>query len=422
MKIALITYEFYPRSGGISHALTSMCKSFQDKEHKIYVFNPFYKAIRIFNILDKNIYKIKDILLLLQKKKFFHISLMSIWSIIKTKKISSTDKLMIILNLLLKPPLLITTLKNIISLYPYFKKFDFDIIFGGTVGERVLPFIITLSVIFNKKVVAFAHGNEFLVRTPFSLKTYYLRNLDHIILSNRRMRSLIKRIHHLKDSNMSVVNLGLNVEDYILKENREDLRREFSISRGEFILLSVGRHVSRKRFDLVIKALSLIRKFKPDLNIKYILIGDGPVTSKLKELTKALDLEKTVQFLGRTDNLIRNKYLKLSDVFVMPSVEEKESIEGFGIVFLEANYFKLPVIGSYSGGVGEAIVNEETGLLIKPNDVNDLKEKILYLYDNKDKRILMGNRGFERVVREFSTEKIYHDYINLFSNLLQNQD
>lgn len=422
MKIALITYEFYPRTGGISHALTSICKSFQDKEHKIYVFNPYYKAIRIFNILDRNIYKIKDVLLLLQEKKFLYFSLISIWSIIKTKKILFTDKLMIILNLLLKPPLLITTLNNIILLYPYFKKFDFDIIFGGTVGERVLPFIIALSVIFNKKVVAFAHGNEFLVRSSFSLKTYYLRNLDHIILSNRRMRSLIKKIHHLKDSNISVVNLGLNVEDYILQESKEELRREFNISNREFILLSVGRHVSRKRFDLVIKALDLIQKFKQDLNIKYILIGEGPVTSELKELTKALNLEKTVQFLGKADRIIRNKYFKLSDVFVMPSVEEKESIEGFGIVFLEANYFKLPVIGSYSGGVVEAIINEETGLLIKPNDVNDLKEKILYLYENKDKRILMGNKGFERVVREFNTEKIYHDYVNLFSNLLQNQD
>ena len=164
------------------------------------------------------------------------------------------------------------------------------------------------------------------------------------------------------------------------------MRNEINVSNNSYILLSVGRHVSRKKFDLVIKAISEIKKKKPDLDIKYYLIGKGPETLNLKELTKYLKLENQIFFLGSVDNLVRNKYYKISDVFLMPSIKERESIEGFGIVYLEANYYNIPVIGTTSGGVAEAIEHMKNGLFVKPNDEMDLVEKILFLYKNRDKR------------------------------------
>ncbi|KKK97644.1 hypothetical protein LCGC14_2650670, partial [marine sediment metagenome] len=63
------------------------------------------------------------------------------------------------------------------------------------------------------------------------------------------------------------------------------------------------------------------------MKIKYYLIGEGGETPRLKKMTKLIDLEKEVEFLGFTDIETRDKYYKLSDVFIMPSVIEKESIE-----------------------------------------------------------------------------------------------
>ena len=103
----------------------------------------------------------------------------------------------------------------------------------------------------------------------------------------------------------------------------------------------------------------------------------------------------------------------------MPSSSEKESIEGFGIVFLEASYYELPVIGSFSGGIVEAIVNNKTGFLIKPNNLDDLVEKILYLYNNPEIRAKMGRDGHNRVVQEFNSERIYQDYMNSFLKFIK---
>ncbi|MHA1414588.1 MAG: glycosyltransferase family 4 protein [Promethearchaeota archaeon] len=153
--------------------------------------------------------------------------------------------------------------------------------------------------------------------------------------------------------------------------------------------------------------------------IKYYLVGSGETTEYLKKLTKQLNLESYVIFLGRCDELTRNKYYKLSDLFVMPSVTKNKSVEGFGIVFLEANFYKVPTIGSFSGGISEAIVNGETGLLTKPNDLKDLVNKIKYLYENPEIRKKMGEAGHKRVVNKFNWDKLIYDYINLFERVLK---
>ena len=128
-------------------------------------------------------------------------------------------------------------------------------------------------------------------------------------------------------------------------------------------------------------------------------------------------LEDDVIFLGKCDTLTRNKFYKLSDLFLMPSAREKNSIEGFGVVYLEANYYKVPVIGSKIMGVSESIINGETGFLVKPNNLEDLVEKIVYLYENETVRKSMGEKGYKRVIEKYNWENIINDYIDFFKNL-----
>jgi phosphatidylinositol alpha-1,6-mannosyltransferase len=228
-------------------------------------------------------------------------------------------------------------------------------------------------------------------------------------------------MHHLKDKQIEIINVGINLEDYEVIETKEELRKELGITSDTFVLLSVGRHVPRKKFDLVIKAVHTIKQSGSSLNLKYYLVGEGKETSNLKKLIKDLSLENEVILLGRISTEKRNKFFKLSDLFLMPSVTEKDNIEGFGIVFLEANYFKVPVIGSATGGVVDAIINKKTGFLVIPNNLEDLIEKILLLSQNKTLRTRMGEFGHQRVINLFTWDKIVRDYINLFSNLLDSK-
>lgn len=416
MKICLITDNFIPTIGGVSNVLGNIYKQFQETNHKLYVINQLSQNNDVFKLLRTKTFSNKDLLKFFKSKKFYKFLAFSFCKIITDTKISLNNRIHLILYLITKPKLLIRVIYNIEGLYPFLKQLDFDILLAGQSGW-LLPLVFVLSRIFNKKLVTMAYGNDFLIRSSLTLKSYYFRNTDKIIVINRQMKKIIKKMHGLDEKQLEIIYVGLNLEEFEVNKTKKEIREEFNIPEKEFILLSVGRHVPRKKFDLVIKAVSEIKKLNPSINIKYVLIGEGKETPYLKNLSKQLNIEKQIEFLGSCETEKRNKYYKLSDVFLMPVQTKKNDIEGFGIVFLEANYYKVPVIGTATGGIVEAIKDGETGFLIKPNDLNDLVEKILHLYNDEELRKKMGEIGHSRVLNEFSWNKIINDYIYVFENL-----
>ncbi len=413
----MITDDFYPKLGGIAHTLMNLYKKISKTEHELIIFNPYYR--------EKNIYKLitprrkityRDIISAFKKKWFYTINFRIFWKTLTYKTVPIATRIKLILYLLTKPKIFINCLENITRLFPCLKSIDFDLISCSHSGW-ILPLTFLLSRIFDKKIVTLAHGNDFLIKNPLTLKTYYFKSVDKIIVSNKLMKQYIEKIHHLSKNKVEIIYRGVSVEDSEIPIPKEELRKKYNIPEDHFIMVSVGRHNKRKRFDLVIRAISEIKKRVSDLKLKYFLIGEGNETSKLKQLSQDLNLKNYVKFLGPCENSMRNEYYKLSDLFLMPAITKKRNIEGFGIVFLEANYYKLPVIGTATGGIKEAIVDNETGFLIKPNDLSDLVEKILYLQNNKEDRKRMGENGYQRVLREYTWEKIAEDYIKLFKSL-----
>lgn len=95
-------------------------------------------------------------------------------------------------------------------------------------------------------------------------------------------------------------------------------------------------------------------------------------------------------------------------------------MEGFGLVFLEANLFKVPVIGASSGGIKEAIINGKSGFLIEPNDIHGLIEKINFLYNNQEIKTEMGEYGQKRVITNFNWEELIQKYFKLFNEINEN--
>ncbi|MHA1195498.1 MAG: glycosyltransferase family 4 protein [Promethearchaeota archaeon] len=419
MNIGLITYEFYPELGGVAHHLTSLCKSFKKPFHKLYIFNNSYKNNEIFSILDDRNYNFKDIFLFFKKPSLIYYLLLSVIKLLCQKKVKLSDKIKMIMYIFTSPNLLIKTINNISILLKYFKKLKIDLVFAGSTFANVLPLSYIIAKIIRKKIIALTYGNDFLTRSPFYFKTSFFKNLDKLIVISKKNEYYVKKIHKLDERKIEVIHLGLILKEYEIEKSKEELREEFNIPKDYFIILSVGRHVPRKNFDLVIKAVHEIVSENKDINLKYFLVGSGETTEYLKELAKQLNLESQITFLGRCDELTRNKYYKLSDIFIMPSITKKKSVEGFGIVFLEANFYKVPTIGSFSGGISEAIVNGETGLLIKPNNLQDLVNKIKFLYENLEIRKKMGEAGHKRVVNEFNWDKLIFNYINLFESILK---
>ena len=417
MKILLITDDFYPNVGGIANVLTNFHKFFQKENHEIYVINPYSTGKNVFNNL-KISSRTSDLLYYLRKKDFIFNTTLSLWKIISSMEIPFSYRIKLILHFLTKPLIFIKVMDNINILYPFLKKIDFDLIFSGN-SSWILPLNYILSKLLKKKLVTIAYGLDFLVHSRLALRTYYFRSTEKIIVITNQTKNLIKKIHHLKDSQVKVISVGVNLDDLKIEDTKEDLRRKFNISSDSKILLSVGRHVERKNFGLVITALGEIKKIRPNVSIQYFLVGEGPETENLKNIVKKLNLEKDVTFLGNCDIETRNKFYKMSDIFLMPSITKKNDIEGFGIVFLEANYFKVPVIGTKTGGIVEAIIDGKTGFLINQNNLDDLIEKILFLLDNENIRKDFGEKGYKRVVEEFQWKNIVNKYIAFFEDFLK---
>ena len=122
---------------------------------------------------------------------------------------------------------------------------------------------------------------------------------------------------------------------------------------------------------------------------------------------KKLHLQDNVVFTGYVTEDKKAFYYNAAEIFIMPSRElENGDVEGFGIVFLEANAYRKPVIGGKSGGVVDAIVDGKTGLLVNPTDAKEIAFAIIRLLGNKDYATQLGVQGRKRVERDFNWEVI----------------
>ena len=123
---------------------------------------------------------------------------------------------------------------------------------------------------------------------------------------------------------------------------------------------------------------------------------------------KELDLEAQVMFFKDISNDLKNALVSKSDIFVMPSIIHKKSVEGFGIAYVEAAQYGIPSIGGKDGGAADAIIHEKTGLICDGNNLEDIYSSINSLLENK-KYIELGKNAKE-FVNKFQWSKIVEEY------------
>ncbi|MHA1293748.1 MAG: glycosyltransferase family 4 protein [Promethearchaeota archaeon] len=420
MKIAIITNDFPPKNvGGQGEILYSVYKSLKKLGHTVYVFNTFNRDIKN-NIIDNLIIgksrpireHIKALKILL-KPNNFKILLKFIKKYVKNLDSSIYEDWK-----RFKVPfrVFLNTFNAAENILPYFKKIDFDIMISGYIGlGEIICYILKQKT--HKKMVSFCHGNDFLVKKPW--KTVCMKESDGFIISTSIMKKEIFKRYGVPKDKIYVLPFGIRVEDYNFKLNKKNVRKELKIDEKEFIIISLGRLVYRKGFDIVIEVLSQLKQENKINNFKYIIAGDGSERKKLEKLTKSLNLTEQVIFLGRISNDMRDKYYKASDIFIMTSRKEtSKEVEGFGVVYLEANLFGLPIIAARTGGTPEA-VESNVNYIIQPENKEELKEKILFLYNNKEVREKNSELAIERILKNFTWDKKIIKYAEAIEDILK---
>jgi len=190
---------------------------------------------------------------------------------------------------------------------------------------------------------------------------------------------------------------------------------------GKQVILTIGRLVPKKAQDDVIKAMPEVLCHVP--NAVYLVVGDGPQRSHLESLATELKLEDCVRFVGPVEHHRTVDFYRACDAFVMPSREMPDgSVESLGVVFLEAASCGKPAIGGRSGGIGDAIVDGVTGILVEPGSVSGLASAIVKILTDGDYAHQLGAAGRKRVVEQMNWERTAETIETVLDNMVDRQN
>jgi phosphatidylinositol alpha-1,6-mannosyltransferase len=256
--------------------------------------------------------------------------------------------------------------------------------------------------------VIYAHGNEVLaaLRERWAKPRAALRTADRV-LANSRFTAGLLRAAGVAEERIAVIYPGCDVDQFRPGPGDAGLRRRLLGDRWtDRIILTVGGLVARKGHDMVIRALPRLSRTIPALS--YLIVGDGPYRARLEDLAEGLGVRARVVFAGAIPTEDLPGVYRLCDVFVMASRENLEAcdVEGFGLVYLEANACAKPVVGGRSGGVPEAVVDGVTGLLADPADPEDVARALERLLTSRDLADRLGHQGRSRVASDLRDDLV----------------
>jgi glycosyltransferase involved in cell wall biosynthesis len=183
---------------------------------------------------------------------------------------------------------------------------------------------------------------------------------------------------------------------------KKEIREKLRLPRG-FLLLYCGRLAPEKGLDWLI---SVWKQFIPGKNATLILAGSGEEEEKLKNLAG-----ENVIFTGFINDPLL--YYHAADAFVLPS-----STEGLSNSMLEAMACGLPVIAANVGAAPEVITNGQTGLLVGPENSQELLDTLIFLYQNPELRLRIGTKGSNSINKNYPLEKTVSALVSLYSELL----
>lgn len=272
----------------------------------------------------------------------------------------------------------------------------------------------TIAMLARRRFVILAHGAEFLPGISFFRTRIWPRFRQFVL---KKSVAIVANSHYtanLVDSltpglNVVAIPLAIDAELFhptIQKNTDDDILRVCSISRLEKF----------KGHDFVIKTIAKL-KGEYRRRIKLEIGGKGPYKKQLEKLVKELGLWQTVSFIGFLPEGIMNDFYSRNDLFILCTREEKDNcnVEGFGLVFVEAQACGTACIGTNIGGIPDAIHNGRGGWLITPDSEQELTQLLCHLIDNKNVVQQQGVIARQRVIDECNQQLYINSLIKVLN-------
>lgn len=243
--------------------------------------------------------------------------------------------------------------------------------------------------------------------SPF--RKIFLEKTDRIIATSPNYIQTSNVLKHFKHK-CTVIPLGTDIERFLSDTDLSIVEKIKKENGHTPLILFVGCFRYYKGLHLLLSAMK-------DIQARLLLIGAGPEELRLRSLAERKHLNDKIHFLGELPDEAVNAYYKACDIFVLPSHLRSEA---FGLVQLEAMCCRKPVISTELGtGTSFVNINQETGLTVEPNNVKSLSTAIKYLIDNPEKRIEFGERGFQRMCKMFTAERMVESTLKLYEQVIK---
>ncbi|MBD1153309.1 glycosyltransferase family 4 protein [Pelagibacterales bacterium SAG-MED24] len=263
----------------------------------------------------------------------------------------------------------------------------------------------------DKKKYCLIHGKEINHPKGSSINKRAIKVLNNVekVVANSEYTKNLAIDKGVKKVKIAVINPGVDPVQELNKKSLEKVESLLKIKTPR--LITVSRFDKRKNHEKVIMALRNLKQLYPD--IVYVSIGYGHEEQNIKKLVSELGLESQVMFFKDISNDLKNALLAKSDIFVMPSIIHKTSVEGFGIAYVEAAQYSVSSLGGKDGGALDAIIHDKTGLICDGNNLDEIYSSLISMIENK-KYLILGKNAKE-YVSKFQWEKIVEEYKKIFN-------
>ncbi len=177
-------------------------------------------------------------------------------------------------------------------------------------------------------------------------------------------------------------------------------------------LLCLGRIAAEKGFDLAIDAFAQIAPLFPEARL--IIAGDGPAKHNLEKKAEELGISHAIEFIGWVSPENVPELINTSTMIIIPSRWE----EPFGLVSLQAAQMARPSIAADAGGLPEIVEHKKTGLLFEKGNIRALAKQIIFLLENPELAMQMGQASREKAKNKFGFDRFVNEYDNLYKKLV----
>ena len=230
-----------------------------------------------------------------------------------------------------------------------------------------------------------------------------LNNVEKVIANSEYTKNLAINVG-VDHNKILVINPGVNPVKELSQKSLDKVESLLKVKSPR--LITVSRFDKRKNHEKIVMALRNLKQIYPD--IVYICVGYGDEEENIKELVKELDLNPQVMFFKDISDDLKDALVAKSNIFVMPSVIHKTSVEGFGIAYVEAAQYSVPSLGGKDGGASDAIKHNKTGIICDGNNLEDIYSSLNSMIENK-KYLELGKTAKD-YASKFQWSKVIEEY------------